>query len=144
MVKQVSVFLENRSGRLHQLTRVLGENNVNIRALCVAETAEFGVIRLVVNKPDKAVEALEKEGFAVQETDVLAVEVEDIPGGLSRTLEPLSEKGINIDYLYCFMEKMGGKAVLVIRIPPGKLGEAVEAMKAGGSRMIPEDELYSM
>jgi len=97
MVKQVSVFLENKEGRLVRALKYLGENSINIRALSIAETADFGILRLIVDKPEKASSVLKNAGFRVIETDVLAVEVSDEPGGLAQILGYLAKEKINIE-----------------------------------------------
>lgn len=141
-VRQVSVFLENKSGRLLELTRRLGEASINIRALCVADTSEFGVVRLIVDDPDAARDVLRENGFTVKETVVIAVEVGDRPGGLSEILKPLVAQEMNIEYLYCFLEKKAGKAVVIIRVEEAE--QAVGALKVADYRVIPPEELYSM
>ncbi len=139
-IKQISVFLENKAGRLADATRVLGENQINIRALAVADTADFGVLRMIVNKPEEAVRVLKTEGFAVKTTDVLAAEVPDKPGGLSGVLEAIRKVSINIEYLYCFVEKSGGKAIVVFRIE--EIEKAIEALQAAGIHLISGERLY--
>jgi hypothetical protein len=141
-VRQISVFLENKSGRLLDITRRLGEAGVNIRALCVADTSEFGVVRLIVDDPHKAHDALKEQGHTVKETVVIAVEVDDRPGGLSAVLKPLVEQEMNIEYLYCFVEKSGENAVVIIRVEEAE--QAVGALNVAGFRVIPADELYAM
>ena len=141
-VRQISVFLENKSGRLLDVTRRLGETGVNIRALCVADTSEFGVVRLIVDDPRGAHEALKEQGFTVKETIVIAVEVDDRPGGLAAVLKPLVEQEMNIEYLYCFLEKSAENAVVIIRVEEAE--QAIGALKVAGFRVIPSDELYAM
>lgn len=141
-VRQISVFLENKSGRLLDVTRRLGEAGLNIRALCVADTSEFGVVRLIVDDPHKAHEHLRDQGFTVKETVVIAVEVDDSPGGLSGVIKPLVEQEMNIEYLYCFLEKSRDKAVVIIRVEEAE--QAVGALSVAGFRCIPPEELYAM
>lgn len=141
-VKQISVFLENKSGRLLDVTRSLGESGVNIRAMCVADTSDFGVVRLIVDDPAKAHDSLRDHGFTVKETTVIAVEVEDVPGGLGGVMKPLVEQEMNIEYLYCFLEKAADKAIVILRVEEAE--QAVGALKVAGFRVIPADELYSM
>lgn len=141
-VRQISVFLENKSGRLLEVTRGLGEAGVNIRALCVADTSEFGVVRLIVDDPQKAHDALKEKGFIVKETVVLAVEVADDPGGLADVLRPVVGQEMNIEYLYCFLQKSGDKAIVIIRVEEAE--QAVGALKAAGYRVISGEDLYSM
>ncbi len=114
-VEQISVFLENRAGRLAEITRLLGEAGINIRALSLADTSDFGVLRLIVNNNDKAKAVLKEHGFTVGKTHVVAVEVEDRPGGLNRILEILSKKSINVEYMYAFVQHTGEDAVIIFR-----------------------------
>jgi hypothetical protein len=112
---QISIFLENKKGRLFEVCSLLGKNKVNIRALSVAESEEFGVLRLVVNRPQEAVRILKKNGFVASLTDIVAVEVEDKPGGLANILKVFDKGNINVEYMYGFVEKFSDKAILVFR-----------------------------
>ncbi|UCG79959.1 MAG: ACT domain-containing protein [Desulfobacterales bacterium] len=114
-VEQISVFLENRAGRLAEITRVLGDAGVNIRALSLADTSDFGILRLIVNDNDKATAVLKERGFTVGKTNVVAVEVEDSPGGLNQILEILSKENINVEYMYAFVQHTGENAVIIFR-----------------------------
>ncbi|MHB1043298.1 MAG: ACT domain-containing protein [Eubacteriales bacterium] len=138
-IRQVSVFLENKSGRLAQLTRVLGNNGINIRALSIADTTDFGILRLIVNDPEKAYLVLKDAGFTVSTTAVIAVEVEDRPGGLADVLQLLDDKGINIEYLYAFLQKVTSAALVVFRVE--QTDEAVNVLKASGTRLLGEEEV---
>jgi len=115
-VKQISVFIENRSGRLREVANVLGRNGVNIRALSLADTSDYGILRLIVDKPDTALSVLKKANFTLSETNVIAVEVSDKPGGLSEVLDVLGDAGINVEYMYAFVEKSSDHAVMIFRI----------------------------
>lgn len=115
-VKQISVFLENKSGRLAQVTRILGDNLINIRALSIADTTDFGILRLIVDQPEEANRILRAEGFMVSETAVIAVEVPDRPGGLADILATLGLAGINIEYLYAFIGQSSSKAQVIFRV----------------------------
>ena len=114
-ITQLSVFLENRKGRLSEVCSILGANNINIRALTIAETETFGVLRLVVDKSEEAIAILKKNGFVANITDVVAVEVEDKPGGLAAILKTLSDNDVNVEYMYGFIEKFSDRALLVFR-----------------------------
>ncbi|MBW1858904.1 MAG: ACT domain-containing protein [Deltaproteobacteria bacterium] len=114
-VEQISVFLENRTGRLAEITRVLGDAGVNIRALSLADTSDFGILRLIVSDNEKATEALKEHGFTVGKTSVVAVEVEDRPGGLNRILEILSKEDVNVEYMYAFVQHSGANALMIFR-----------------------------
>jgi len=141
-VKQISVFLENKSGRLARVTKVLGNNSINIRALSIADTTDFGILRLIVNDPDKAFSTLKEDGFTVSVTDVLAVEVLDEPGGLSNTMEVLKQAGINIEYLYAFLQKASNAALVVFRVE--QLDEAITALQSKNIRILAGDEVYTL
>lgn len=139
-VRQVSVFLENKSGRLYETSKRLAEAGVNIRALSIAETADYGVLRLIVSDPDKAMKVMSEGGFTVSETEVIAVEVPDEPGGLSGVLGPLYDANVNIEYLYCFVEKTGKSAIVVFRVE--QLDAAIRALQGGGYTVMREEDVY--
>ncbi|MCL6446768.1 MAG: ACT domain-containing protein [Armatimonadetes bacterium] len=141
-IKQISLFLENKSGRLARVTRVLGGHNINIRALSIADTTDFGILRLIVNEPDLAYRVLKEAGFTVSATEVIAVEVADEPGGLARVLAVLEEAGLNIEYLYAFVQKTPRAALVVFRVE--QLDEAIAALQAKGVRILKEEEVYSL
>ena len=115
-VKQVSVFLENKVGRLAEVTRVLGERKVNIRALSIADTTEFGILRMILSRPDQARDIIEEAGFTVSETEVIVVEVPDQPGGLAEVLASLRDARINVEYLYAFVAPRGENALVVMKV----------------------------
>ncbi len=115
-ITQISVFLDNRSGVLAELTEYLGSNGVNIRALNVAESRDFGVIRMIVADPDRVAEILREKGYSTQKVDVIAVHVDDEPGGLGKALRALADQHLNVDYLYTFLDKSGGKAIVIMRL----------------------------
>jgi hypothetical protein len=112
---QISVFLENRKGRLYDVCSLLGKNNINIRALTIAETESFGVLRIVVDKSDLAIQTLRKNNFVANITDVVAIEVGDKPGGLAEILKIFADSDINVEYMYGFVEKFSDNALLVFR-----------------------------
>jgi hypothetical protein len=116
MIDQLSVFLENKSGRLAELCRILGDARINMQALMVADTAEFGVIRIICDSPKEAKRLLDDKGFAASITRVLAIEIPDRPGGLADVLEVLDGEGMNVEYAYCFVEPAGEAAVDVFRV----------------------------
>jgi hypothetical protein len=141
-VNQISVFLENKSGRLADVTRTLSENDVNIRALSIADTIDYGLLRLIVNNPEHATKVLTDQGFTVAKTDVLAIEVPDRPGGLAGIIDILSAKGLNIEYMYAFVGRSGEHAIVVFRIEP--VDQAIEALKEGGARILSGEELHAL
>lgn len=141
-VQQISVFLENKSGRLAELTQTLGEAGINIRALSIADTSDFGILRLIVNKPDQALSVLKEAGFTVSITDVIAVEVKDEPGGLGEVLKLLQDSGINIEYLYAFLEKSSNDALVVFRVE--QLDEAIELLTKNNVNIIEGARVYKL
>lgn len=138
-VRQLSIFLENRSGRLAEVTQILGEASINIRALSLADTSDFGILRVIVDDPEKALRIIEENGFTVTGTDVLAVEVEDEPGGLARILKLLGEEDINVEYMYAFMEKLTDHALLIFRIED--IEGAIEICRKHGIKILSEKEV---
>jgi hypothetical protein len=141
-VRQISVFLENKSGRLAEVAGVLGANKINIRALSIADTTDFGILRLIVNEPDRAYRELKGAGFTVGSTDVIAVEVADRPGGLAGALQVLERAGINIEYLYAFVQKASNAALVVFRVE--QIDEAVRVLQENGVRILSGEEVYSL
>ncbi len=138
---QLSVFVENKPGRLALPCRLLAQSGINIVTLSLADTQRFGILRLIVRDWAKAKEALERGGFAVNVTEVLAVEVADRPGGLAELLDVLERAGVNVEYMYAFATKLGDKAVLVFRFD--RPDEALEALAGCGMNVLSEVELYS-
>jgi hypothetical protein len=114
-ITQISIFLENRKGRLSDVCSLLGANDVNIRALTIAETESFGVLRIVVDKSELAIKLLRDNHFVANFTDVVAIEVPDRPGGLASILKVFADNDVNIEYMYGFVEKFTDKALLVMR-----------------------------
>ncbi len=141
-VKQISVFLENRRGRLVDVARALSEAEVNIRALFLADSSEFGILRLVVNNPEKARAVLSAEGFAANETDVFAVEVEDKPGGFYRVVKTLSENGIDVEYTYAFAGA-SNRAILFFKVPDSEFDRALELLSKEGHKLVEATEFYT-
>lgn len=141
-VQQISVFLENKTGRLAKVTEILGNNQINIRALSIADTTDFGILRLIVNQPDKAIRFLKEEGFTVSAAEVLAVEMDDRPGGLSTILRILDTAKINIEYLYAFLEKSSQDALVVFRVE--QIDEAIKVLQDYNVNIISGEELYSL
>ncbi|MCG2829344.1 ACT domain-containing protein [Methanothermobacter sp. K4] len=139
-LKQISVFLENRKGRLKNAIHTLSEEGVNIRALSIADTSEFGILRMIVSDPEAARKALEEKNFVVRVNDVIAVEVPDEPGGLDGILGVLTEKDINVEYIYAFVEKKGEKAVVVIRTED--VDEGIRALEDAGIPVLSSEDIY--
>lgn len=139
---QVSVFLENKSGRLADVTSLMAEEGINIRALSLADTADFGVLRLIVSDPAKCLAALKANDFVAQETDVIAVEVPDRPGGLHEILEVLGGAAINIEYMYAFVEKSGDNAIVVFKIDAYE--DAVQALSGAGIALVSAEAIRNL
>ena len=137
-VEQISVFVENRSGQLGDVTRVLEEAGINIRALSLSDTTDFGVLRLMADVTEKARDALAAAGFTVGTTPVVAVDVADEPGGLGRVLSVLSEHGINVEYLYAYTQRESTRATIIYRFD--RTEEAVNVLESRGFRVLgPKD-----
>lgn len=113
--EQISIFIENKAGRLSDVTGILAQAGINIRALAVADTSDFGVLRLIVDDNAKAETTLKNEGFTVRKTRVVAVEVDDRPGGLHHILDVLKNARINVEYMYAFIRQSGDKAIMIFR-----------------------------
>jgi len=142
MAHQISVFAENKPGRIERTTRVLEEAGVNIRAITIATSGSFGVIKLLVDAPDTAFEALSGEGLSVSKREIVAVLMDDNPGGLHRVAEILGGEGINIDDAYGFVVEDKKHAVLVVEVE--KIPAAVELLKARGLATLTDDEIYAL
>ena len=124
-IKQISVFLENTTGRLSEVTKTLANASINLRAISIADTADFGILRLIVDKNDQAVEALNKAGFTTRLTDVVAVEVEDVPGSLAKLMELFQKEQVNIEYLYASLEGEIGKAIVIFKLEDHEKGQKI-------------------
>ncbi|MHA1229125.1 MAG: ACT domain-containing protein [Candidatus Helarchaeota archaeon] len=140
MVKQVSVFLPNEPGVLSKFTALLMENQINIRALTVAETADYGILRIIVNDPDKCIKVLRDANYLVSETEVLAFEVEDKPGGLHRIATLMGDNGINIEYLYSTLTS--DKAIILMRV--NDHNSAKKLLQEAGIKIYSGEEVYSI
>ncbi len=142
MVRQISIFLENKFGRLAEATEALGESGVNIRALSVADTSDFGILRCIVNDTDKALKVLKEKGFTASATSVIAAEVPDSPGGLATLLKLPKENNINVEYLYAFVTKAITNAIVVLRVE--EIDKLLGLFEKGGVRVLSEKELSSI
>ncbi|RKX69343.1 MAG: amino acid-binding protein [Spirochaetes bacterium] len=124
-VTQISVFMENKNGRLAEITRLLAAKNISLRAVTIADTADFGILRLIVNEPDRTRDVLLEAGFTARETDVLAVAMDDKPGALAEVMELFEKNNVNIEYLYSILAGKGGKADIVFRVEDLERGQAL-------------------
>ena len=142
LVKQINVFLENQSGRLAEVTRTLGENDIDIRALYIADTTEYGILRMILDKPDKAVEVLTASGFTVSSTPVIAIAIEDKPGTLDHALSIFSEGSLSLEYLYAYVGRTSDEAVVVIRVQDPQM--ALIKLEESGIRVLSSEEVYGI
>lgn len=140
LVKQISVFLENKSGRLADVTKTLADNNVNICAMSIADTTDFGILRLIVNKPEEAERILSEKDFTVSCTSVIAIGVEDKPGGLAKALGILHDNSISIEYMYAFVGKTGNEAFVILRVENPET--AIETLLKCDIKLLPSEKIY--
>jgi len=141
-VEQISIFLENKPGGLENITRVLKDAQINIRALSLADTSDFGILRLIVNHVGEAEKALQAHGFTVRRTPVVAVEVPDRPGGLHGILAVLLKKSINVEYMYAFVDRSGENALIIFRFD--RTDEAIEVLRENGITVLPGERVYKL
>jgi hypothetical protein len=139
---QLSLFLENRPGRLIEPTRLLAAEGINVMTLCLADTAEFGILRLIVADPGRAAEVLNTAGWAVTLTEVVAVEVEDQPGGLAEVLGVFEQAGLNVEYVYAFALRRDDRAILVFRFQDPE--QAIAALAKSGHRVLDAERLQAL
>lgn len=142
--KQVSIFLENKAGRLADVCELLGREHLNIRALSIADTSEFGILRLIMSDPDRAVQLLREAGYSVGETEVLAVQIDDQAGGLAHVLDVLRPRNINVEYMYAFVVPLEGKAVVIFRVVDEMLADTAELLSEEGVRIVPAKTIYAL
>jgi hypothetical protein len=141
-VEQISIFIENKSGRLAEVTQVLGEAGVNIRALSLADTSDFGILRLIVDETDRAKTVLKEHGFTVNKTEVVAVQVPDRPLGLHGILKVLDQAKVNVEYMYAFVDRCGENAVIIFRFDSP--GEAIEVLTRSGFAVLEGSRVSTM
>ena len=141
-VEQISIFMENRSGRLAEVTGILAKADINIRAMSLADTADFGILRLIVNQTEKATQVLRQNGFTVSSTEVIALEVPDRPGGLWGILKTLEAAGINVEYMYAFVQRSGDNAVVMFRFD--ETDKASVILREAGVRVLTGEEVYAL
>ena len=141
-VKQISIFVENQAGRLAEITRILGETQVYIRAMSIADTTDFGILRIVTDNPKKAYETLKEDGFTVSLTDVIAIGIEDQPGGLAKAMRVLEAQKISVEYMYAFISRRGEDASVILRVD--NIEKAIAILKENQIRILPPEEIYNM
>jgi hypothetical protein len=140
-IKQLSIFLENRKGRMRKALDVLEKGGVSIRALSLADMSDFGILRLIVPDPDSTKNLLEDNDFIVKIGEVIAVRMEDEPGSLGKILGILDDNDINLSYLYAFVAKENTAIVL---LHPENIDEGIKALESGGADLITAQEIYSL
>jgi len=141
-LKQVSVFIENEEGRLASITQSLENNKINIRALSLADTSDFGVLRLIVDKTEEAIASLKKDGFIARVTDVLAVEVGDAPGGLNKVLSLFDANKLNVEYMYAFVEKRSNNAIVIFRMDD--ILNGMKVLKENNIPLVYDEDLKNL
>jgi hypothetical protein len=142
IVKQVSVFVENKKGRLAQITKVLSKHCIDIRAISISDTKNFGILRMIVNNPEKAFDALKEEGYTANLTEVLAVDVPDRVGGLNDVLEILDMADISIEYVYSFVRRPCRSPLILFRVDQPE--KAIKELKEHNIRIVPKEDLYDL
>ena len=138
-IKQLSIFAENRTGSIMEITAALRDADINIRALSIADTADFGIVRFIADKNEEAVAALRDRGMAVLETDVIAVSVGDTPGSFHVALEALYEGDVSIEYAYAFVAPVGGGATVILRCREQE--KAAELLLGRGLKLLKQSEV---
>lgn len=141
-IKQISIFMENKYGRMARVAKALADANVNIRALTIAEAGDFGIVRMVVDDTGRGYKVLRDEGFTVSETDVLAVEIKDSPGGLYEIANTLGENEINVDYAYAFVTAKAERAMLILRVDD--ISGATRVLSEAGVRIATGEEILQI
>jgi len=141
-IKQISLFVENKPGRMAKVSKTLSDAGVNIRAMTIAEAGDFGVIRMVVDNPEKGYRVLHDNGFTVSTTDVLAVEMKDTPGGLYEIVDTLGSNKINVDYAYAFVTAKAQRAMLILRVDD--IVKARQALTAKGVKIATKEEIQKI
>lgn len=141
-LKQLTVFVENKQGTLVDITDTLAKHNVNIRALSIADTQDFGILRLIVNDNDTALKTLADEGYLIKTTDVVGVKIGDEPGKLSKALNVLDENAINMEYLYAFMSRTEKHAYVVLRVADNAAAET--ALENAGFHLITDADVAKL
>ena len=141
-IKQLTIFVENKQGAIVSITETLAKNNVNIRALSIAETQDYGILRLIVNDESTAEKTLTEAGYLIKVIDVVGVKIGDAPGKLSSALSVLDKEGINLEYLYAFMARTEKHAYVVLRVENNDAAE--KALEAAGFHMITEADINKL
>ena len=141
-IKQISVFAENRRGSLAQIASILAKENIDIRALSVADTTNYGILRLIADNPDAAQKALNQAGFAVSQTDVVAACITDQPGGLAAVLDCLDKAGLEVEYVYAFISRDADQAYVILRVED--TAKAASVLEKAGIKVLSGEEVYGL
>ncbi len=141
-IQQLSIFVENKSGRLAHITETLAAANVDIRAISVADTSDFGILRLIVDRPQDAVKALREAHLTVSLTSVIAIGIEDQPGAFAKAMRVLADHSIGVEYMYAFISRDEGRAYVILRVEDSEKAEA--ALKENGISLLSAEEIYGM
>lgn len=141
IIKQLSVFLENKSGRLNEVTQLLGSAGINMSALSLADTSEFGILRMVVSDPDKALSLLKRADFSVRLTDVVCLNSPNTPGSLARALNILSGEGVFIEYLYAY--SMDNKSANIV-LKPDNIQKCIEVLQSHKMELVKASDMYKI
>lgn len=139
IIKQISIFLENRSGRIYEVAKIFADKGINILAVSMAETADFGIMRMITDDSEKAAAILDANNFSFQLTPVIAVDVPDQPGGLAAVLRQFADAGINIEYMYSMPGREHDRATMIFRTE--NVHDAVGALQAQGVNLIKQQEM---
>ena len=142
LIKQMSVFVENTTGRLAQLTRVLGNDGIDIKASCIADTVDFGILRCIVDDPEEATRVLKEHGFTASITEVIAVELEDRPGGFADVLEILAKENIGVNYIYSTIRSKEGAAIIVLKVEDPQ--KAIDVLLSNNVKLYTAHELGNL
>lgn len=143
LIKQLSIFVENKSGRLAEITAIMAQAGVDIRALSIADTTDFGILRIIVDKPDIAAEALKNAGLTVSLTNVIAIGIEDRPGGFAKAMKALNDARISVEYMYAFISRDQGRACVLLRVENNEA--AIEVLQnTPDVELLSEDKIYRM
>jgi hypothetical protein len=141
-IQQLSIFVENKSGRLAEITETIGKANVDIRAISVADTSDFGILRLIVDKPKEAVEVLRAAGLTVSLTSVIAIGIDDQPGEFAKAMRVLADGNIGVEYMYAFISRDKGKAFVILRVL--ETDKAVACLEQNGITLLTAEDIYGM
>lgn len=142
MVKQVSVFLENAKGRLFEVSNTLAKNGININGISLADTTDFGILRLIVNDPYETVKVLKENSFVVELTEVIAMRIADKPGAMAQAFQLLNDAEVSVEYLYAVNKEKGVNAILVLRTEDHE--NACKVLSGGGIALLTEEEFYAI